>query len=84
MRLIDADELRHSHCVECTLYPDKCLEKDCDWGSIYHIDHAPTVDAIPVKWIEQYGRENWYDFGTQYNAITEMLKAWRKKNGQTD
>lgn len=41
----------------------------------------PTVDAIPVKWIEQYGRENWYDFGTQYNAITEMLKAWRKKNG---
>ena len=62
MRLIDADELRHSHCVECTLYPDKCLGKDCDWGSIYHIDHAPTVDAEPVrhgKWwrypLEQFG-----------------------------
>lgn len=49
MRLIDADALRHSHCVECTLYPYKCLGKDCDWGSIYHIDHAPTVDAEPVR-----------------------------------
>lgn len=41
----------------------------------------PEVEAIPIEWIEQYGRENWYDFGTQHNAITEMLKAWRKKNG---
>ena len=45
------------------------------------VDKAEEVDAIPVEWIEQYGRENWYDFGTQHNAITEMLKAWRKKNG---
>ena len=52
MRLIDGDELRHSHCVECTLYPDKCLGKDCDWGSIYHIDHAPTVEAIPISWLQ--------------------------------
>lgn len=44
------------------------------------IKKAPEVEAIPIEWIEQYGRENWYDFGTQYNAITEMLKAWRKKN----
>lgn len=52
MRLIDADALRHSHCVECTYYyEDKCLEKnggECDWDSIYHIDIAPTVDAVPV------------------------------------
>ena len=46
-RLIDADALKLSHCKECTLYPDKCLEKTdegCDWGSIYHIEHcAPTI-----------------------------------------
>ena len=42
-RLIDADKLRHSHCAECTLYPDKCLGDECDWDAIYHIDHAKTV-----------------------------------------
>ena len=42
-RLIDADKLRHSHCAECTLYPDNCLGEECDWDSIFHIDHAKTV-----------------------------------------
>lgn len=46
-RLIDADALRLTHCKECTLYPDKCMEnagEECDWNSIYHIDHlAPTI-----------------------------------------
>ena len=46
-RLIDADALRLSHCVECTLHPDKCLKDECDWGSIYHIDHATTI--IPAE-----------------------------------
>ena len=42
-RLIDADNLKKSHCVECTLYPDRCLGENCDWGSIYHLEHAKTV-----------------------------------------
>ena len=52
-RLIDADALKLSHCKECTLYPDKCLEKTgegCDWGSIYHIEHcAPTIIPAELK-----------------------------------
>lgn len=55
MRLIDADELKLSHCKECTLYPNKCMGKDCDWGSIAHINMMPTIDAVPVrhgKWCE--------------------------------
>ena len=53
MRLIDADALKLTHCKECTLYPDDCLEKDggeCDWCSIYHIKYlAPTImDAVPL------------------------------------
>ena len=70
MRLIDADELRYSHCVECALYPDKCLGKDCDWGSIYHIDHAPTVEAIPVEWIRKYIKEY------PYMTASSMLHYW--------
>lgn len=85
MRLIDADALDRE------MYR-KSFEVDDGrnvWNSglwirykIYEeaIRDAPTVDAIPVKWIEHYGRENWFDFGTQYNAITEMLKAWAERN----
>ena len=54
MSMIDADALKLSHCKECTLYPDKCLGDDCDWGSIAHINMMPTVEAEPVrhgKWI---------------------------------
>lgn len=40
------------------------------------------TEAIPIAWIEQYGAKNWFDFGTQYNAITEMLKAWREERGR--
>ena len=45
-RLIDGDHLKHTHCAECTLYPDKCLEKTvdgCDWGSIIHLRMCPTI-----------------------------------------
>lgn len=49
--LIDRDKLKHGFCVECTLYPDNCLGENCDWGSIYHIEHAPTV--IPAERSEE-------------------------------
>lgn len=49
--LIDRDELKHGFCVECTLYPDNCLGENCDWDSIYHIEHAPAV--IPAEGSEE-------------------------------
>ena len=36
--------------------------------------------AIPIEWIKRYGEENWFDFGTKYNAITCMLEEWEKEN----
>lgn len=52
MRLIDADELMRSHCVECTYYNSgECLGANCDWDSIGHIREAKTVEAIPVEWL---------------------------------
>ena len=54
MRLIDADELARSHCVECTYYhTGECLGANCDWDSIGHIREAKTVDAIPIGFIDQ-------------------------------
>ena len=43
-RLIDGDELRKSHCVECLYYPNECKGDDCDSDSVYHIDYiAKTI-----------------------------------------
>ena len=64
-RLIDADKLPN-------IYTATHQEM------IMSFEEAPTVDAIPVEWIEQYGKANWYDFGTQYNAITKMLEEWER------
>ena len=48
-RLIDADALRKSHCAECYYYnTDHCMGDECDSACVYHIDHAPTVEAVPV------------------------------------
>lgn len=82
-RLISADLLK-AHLKQSR---DRVCNKDDDnWfvdlvvdGMIEQIDSEPTFDAIPVAWIEQYGKANWYDFGTQYNAITEMLEEWERK-----
>lgn len=94
MRLIDADKLRLSHCKECTLYPDKCLEENCDWGSIYHIDHAKTIDAIPISWIEKKIADiketpNSDDIGCCYQInISEvwgwLLEDWREENERNE
>ena len=66
MRLIDADELR-------TRYPKGW------WGGNYfhfQIDNSPTVEAIPIEWIEK-----------NYSWLTmakEMIKHWREENESRD
>ena len=75
MRMIDADALKLSHCKECTLYPDKCLGDDCDWGSIAHINMMPTVEAEPVKhghWIMEF--EN--DDGRSLRCSNCLMVFW--------
>ena len=90
MRLIDAEELRLSHCLECTLYPNNCLKDNCDWDSIYHIEHSKTIEAIPIEWLENYlankttgankaGNGYFYKRFIK-NWVKEMLKSWRQEN----
>ena len=44
MRLIDADKLvSHTYTID----------RDHDYET-YDIEHAPTVDAIPIEWIEKW------------------------------
>lgn len=44
MRLIDADKLvSHTYIID----------RDHDYD-VYDIEHAPTVEAIPIEWIEKW------------------------------
>lgn len=76
MRLIEADALFINLDGMMAVSPTGYIHGDTVADMI---SDAPTVEAIPVAWIEQYGKANWYDFGTQYNAITKMLEEWERK-----
>lgn len=84
MRLIDADKLvSHTYTID----------RDHDYET-YDIEHAPTVDAIPVEWIEK-----WLDefLGVKleeeitdldpfkknvYQGILLMYNDWRRGDGK--
>lgn len=84
MRLIDADELRKGICAECTLYDHETgvcniPGGECDWDSIYHIDHARTVEAIPIDWIADwlaYNQRRIDDGENADDSVEWMLRAW--------
>ena len=51
MRLIDADALKLTHCLECVGYDEDnavCAVSYCDIGGVIHLEEAPTIDAVPV------------------------------------
>ena len=59
--LIDRDYLKQTHCAECTLYPDNCLEKsgeECDWSSIVHLNMCPIIIPADGKDIKVPTRED--------------------------
>lgn len=68
MRLIDADKLKEE------------LEVNGLGYQYYMLDNAPTVEAIPIEWIEEYLNEVFddseYDMA-QKEAIESMQVVWR-------
>jgi len=84
MRLVDADALKTEFDKNCAM---ECA--CCDHATCNHVgnavgcglvDAAPTVDAIPVEWLEKqadYARSEWdYD---SCEGIRMVLKAWQKE-----
>lgn len=69
MRLIDADALAKKCCIDIEEFGtcEKCLEhyasKGCDRICYLEyrgedVQNAPTIDAIPVEWLEQQFYDN--------------------------
>lgn len=77
MRLIDADKLvSHTYIID----------RDHDYET-YDIEHAPTVDAIPVEFIEKYAQLSddavtlfGVPAGVLKNVYRSLIDEWRKEN----
>lgn len=84
MRLVDADKLvSHTYTID----------RDHDYET-YDIEHAPTVEAIPIEWIEKWLDEflgvkleeeitNLDPFKKNvYQGIFLMYNDWRRGDGK--
>ena len=83
-RLIDADAFKAQLQREIDIYFDE------NGGGIHtameardEIDYAPTVDAIPVKWLKEnyptngvYGTESYF---RKAHAVEDILKDWERE-----
>ena len=43
------------------------------------ITHSPTVDAIPISWIEEW-EEKYTEGEYSFELITDLIEDWRKEN----
>lgn len=68
MRLIDADEL-----VTTILTNDLCGDDNVDKAIL----NAPTVKAITVEWIEEWG---WKNGMSESMSLRVMIDDWEKEN----
>lgn len=85
MRLIDANKIEFN----TVRYPigapwpfnkeEQATMGEIEWASKYQIENQPTVEAIPIEWIEEYCAENWVEYSSQHGAIRRMLEDWRKE-----
>lgn len=80
MRLIDADEL-----ITTILTNDLCGDDNVDKAIL----NAPTVKAIPIKWINSYTTalifsddyvDNAEGIDDYIYCIKEMVRDWEKEN----
>ena len=71
MRLIDVDRLY------------QILESKSSYGYISSLDlvNIPTVEAIPIEWIEKWFSQFYGEQGLEWNRCKRfMLKDWEKEN----
>lgn len=77
MRLIDADKVVRYTCT---------IDRDHDY-EVYDIEHAPTVEAIPIEFIEKYAQLSddmvaafGVPAGVLKNVYRSLIDEWRKEN----
>ena len=72
-RLIDADAL-YTLFVKMKSFGELTAKK-----AIRCVEEAPTVDAIPIEWIENYLRNYRYIAPIEKSFVRKMIKAWAER-----
>ena len=75
MRIIDADALREK-CGEW--YTEEGTEEGFIGTLKGLLDAAPTIDAIPVEWLEEHDSEG-NEYGRRYISVVEALSMWQQE-----
>ena len=77
MRLIDADKIVRYTCT---------IDRDHDYDA-YDIEHAPTVEAIPIEFIEKYAQLSddavalfGVPVGVLKSVYRSLIDEWKKEN----
>lgn len=93
MRLIDADAIK-ARIHEICSFEWNHKVAPVSWADAYEdfeedIDAAPTIDAIPVEWLEEHDGENISDsdgniYGRRHITISEALSMWQKEQEAQD
>ena len=84
MRLIDADELPEVNTIE-RIEGDREVFVN-SWVPASAIWKAPTIEAIPIEWIEKWHKEEDRRLGDGWTHIeyphshSRMIADWRKEN----
>lgn len=91
MRLINADKVVDEFVKIVPYIIESETEKAYDRGltlGYFIVQNAPTVDAIPIEWIEKYVKKSYRKAKEHRNRFAEncacgvdlMLDDWRKEN----
>lgn len=91
VRLIDANALKDAH-IECPENVSFFVFGEIVERFLQTIDEQPTVDAVPVEWIESYVRDASAtgDFEDEMSAVAieamlnDYRAAWRKAVGMNE
>lgn len=71
MRLIDADALK----AKTEAHEERIAYVV---SFLWDIDEMPTIDAIPVEWLEEHDSEG-NAYGRRYITVVEALSMWQKE-----
>lgn len=75
MRLVDADALKE----DVEFQQGHMFPEDLSYRIPRMIDNAPTIDAIPVEWLEAQNNSTEYYKTIQGQAVELILELWQKE-----
>jgi len=76
MRLIDADKIRYSD------MSDGHVPGGLWYTFKDNVDKIPTVEAIPIEWIEKWACEFCNPNSEGYKMAMELIHDWRNENAE--